>query len=183
MKRFFLTIAALLMFSAFDAAALPKTQAKQVTVDPSGLNHSTNTTAQLVLEDLDEKISVPATTTTAGVVRFSTPAEVNAGTGTVSVITPADLTARLINTNGCLFSTNGYVRWPNGLIEQWGKTTDDVQTVTFPIPFSNACLNVTAVYQADTKADYGALTVTTPTRTNMIVNGWTRPAFWRAIGY
>jgi hypothetical protein len=95
MKRFFLTIAALLMFSAFDAAALPKTQAKQVTVDPSSLEHSTNTTAQLVLEDLDEKISVPATTTTAGVVRFSTPAEVNAGTGTVSVISPADLKSKI----------------------------------------------------------------------------------------
>jgi hypothetical protein len=82
---------AVIFIAAGSAFALPKTQAKQVTVDPSEMAHSTNTTAQLVLKDLDDAIPGQATTTTAGTVRFSTDSEANAGTSTVTVISPQQL--------------------------------------------------------------------------------------------
>jgi hypothetical protein len=91
MKRILFLLFAVFSLTAFEASALPKTQAKQVTVDPSGLSHSSNTTVQLVLEDLDDNIPVLATTEMVGTVRFATPTEVNAGTSTVVVLSPADL--------------------------------------------------------------------------------------------
>lgn len=41
---------------------------------------------------------------------------------------------------------NGYIRLSNGFTIQWGvgSSTNAEKTVTFPIPFSNACLNVVA---------------------------------------
>jgi len=191
MKRFFTAIFSLILIAAFDAAALPKTTAKQVTVDPAGLANSTNTTVQLVLEDLDEKISVTATTSTPGVVRFSTPAEVTDGTGTNSAITPADLTARLVNTNAYLFSTNGYVRHLNGLIEQWGTTeaTGDTQII-FPISFSNACFSVVASLNGHVAISTYALRIYGLTKTNCYImttggewSGQGRDLMWFAIGY
>ena len=49
-----------------------------------------------------------------------------------------------------LKAENGYQRLPNGLILQWGKLTSDrylgesTQSITFPIAFPTACLNVQA---------------------------------------
>ncbi len=91
MRRIVFLLLAVISIAAGNAFALPKTQAKQVTVDPSGILSSTNTTVQAVLEDLDEAIPGQATTTTAGTVRFATPAEVNAGTSTAVVISPSNL--------------------------------------------------------------------------------------------
>lgn len=40
-------------------------------------------------------------------------------------------------------STNGYVKFSNGLIFQWAKyTRDDPYPFKFPIPFPNACFGV-----------------------------------------
>lgn len=96
MKRICLIIALFFapLLAAFTSNAAPKIPARQVSVDPAEINSSTGTTVQAVLEDFDNSIPVPATTTTPGIVRFSTQAEVNAGTGTVSVITPADLAVK-----------------------------------------------------------------------------------------
>lgn len=48
------------------------------------------------------------------------------------------------------FSGNGYVRFPNGLIIQWGsfvQAASWVGTVTFPIAFPNACFSASIVMQ------------------------------------
>ena len=42
--------------------------------------------------------------------------------------------------------TNGYVKFANGFIIQWGNATSPV---TFPIAFSTACLNVVATLQTN----------------------------------
>ena len=43
-------------------------------------------------------------------------------------------------------STNGYIKFPNGIIIQWGRTGDigrlSVSTITFPIAFSTTCASV-----------------------------------------
>lgn len=39
-------------------------------------------------------------------------------------------------------TTNGYQKFPGGLIIQWGEADDTDLFVAFPIPFPNACLNV-----------------------------------------
>ena len=49
--------------------------------------------------------------------------------------------------NACL-AINGYQKLPSGLIMQWGQSPNPATqlqtTVTFPIPFPTACLNVSA---------------------------------------
>jgi len=57
------TLLALFAFSALNTFALPKTPAKQVSVDPSAITASTNTTLQSVLEDFDnqqQSLIIPA---------------------------------------------------------------------------------------------------------------------------
>jgi hypothetical protein len=142
-KHRLLTLIALIFALAFSAAALPTTPAKQVSVAPASLGHSSSTNVQGVLEDLDELIPATATTGTVGTVRFSTPAEVAVGTGTDSVITPADLKGYVNPDGSLLIATNGYYVMPGGLIFQWGVAyCGGATTVTFPTNFPNACLNV-----------------------------------------
>jgi hypothetical protein len=90
LKQRIFTLLALILALAFNATALPMTPAKQVSVTTASLSHSTNTTVQGVLEDMDESIPGLATTGTVGTVRFATPVEVGEGT-TGTVVTPADL--------------------------------------------------------------------------------------------
>ena len=94
MNRISISIIALLTLCAFGAYAAPKIPAAQVSVDPALLSHSSSTTAQAVLKDLDSAIPGSATTTTPGTVRFATPTEVTAGTSTVTVVSPASLKSR-----------------------------------------------------------------------------------------
>lgn len=77
-------------------------------------------------------------------------------TGTVNITGAASLTTAPTTGNHITNKTyvdgtvskieNGYCRLPNGLILQWatgvGGTTETSQTITFPIAFPNACLNV-----------------------------------------
>ena len=88
------------------------------------------------------------------------------------------------------FADDGYVKLDNGLIMQWGQcavsgTTD---TVTFPIAFSTACLNVvaTAFRSGTTGGLTNAVGINTlPTTTTVVFNTasiWTS-IFWQAIGH
>ena len=101
-----------------------------------------------------------------------------------------------ITAPGQVLSTNGYVTLPGGVIIQWGLTgvipDDSTLTVTFPIPFPNACLNVNATEQY-TGVVSGAhvLAITTITNTNFTVladdvsttTNANLKAYWIAIGY
>ena len=88
------------------------------------------------------------------------------------------------------FADDGYVKLDNGLIMQWGQETaaEASETVTFPIAFPNACLNVTCTDYAN--GDTGGITSATgiktlPTKTTVIFTCYTSATtfFWQAIGY
>lgn len=82
--------------------------------------------------------------------------------------------------------TNGYQKFPGGLIMQWGKhtSTTDNEIVTFPISFSNSCFNVSMTLNeanSSSNVNIGAI--------NLTLTGFTahaqaqeRPFFWSAIG-
>ena len=88
------------------------------------------------------------------------------------------------------FADDGYVKFSNGLIMQWGQETSSATTevVAFPIPFPNACLNViaTAYESGSSSGNDGAVTVSVlPTTTGVTFGsdtGW-GTIFWQAIGY
>ena len=88
------------------------------------------------------------------------------------------------------FADDGYIKFDNGLIMQWGQETSSAttETVTFPIPFSNSCLNVvaTAYESGSASGNDGAVTVSVlPTTTGVTFGsdtGW-GTIFWQAIGY
>jgi hypothetical protein len=111
-KQRIFTLLALISALAFNAAALPMTKAGQVAVDASSMTTLTGENAQAAFEQIDARIG-SASTDTVGVVRFSTEAEVTAGTGTSSVITPADLALK-VNQFGMRYS--GEVVYEGGVV-------------------------------------------------------------------
>jgi hypothetical protein len=86
-------------------------------------------------------------------------------------------------------STNGYVTLGNGLIIQWGKVASGdpaIITVTLPITFPTACLNVQVTIAAETtRVNLHATGVIVSTsqikvgRDDSSTNG----SYWLAIGY
>jgi hypothetical protein len=101
----------------------------------------------------------PATETTMGVAEIATTAEVTAGTDDTRIVTPSKLSAAGfvkksgdtmtgdLNLAGISKTSNGYTKLPNGMILQWGTSSTTtanyaVGTITFPIAFPTACLNV-----------------------------------------
>ena len=88
------------------------------------------------------------------------------------------------------FADDGYIKFGNGLIMQWGQETSSsaTETVTFPIPFPNACLNITCTdYDSADTGGLGGVTgiKTLPTTTTAIFSCYTTgdTFFWQAIGY
>ena len=85
---------------------------------------------------------------------------------------------------GSLSATaNGYTILPNGLIFQWGKQTGQSGTITFPIAFPTACLNVVAgLYESTNYCTYPmAITTTYFTYGSNGPGGWAGIR-WFAIG-
>ena len=89
-----------------------------------------------------------------------------------------------------LFADDGYIKFGNGLIMQWGQETSSssTETVTFPISFPNSCLNVvaTAYESGSATGDDGAVTVSVlPTIKGVTFGSKTNwdTFFWQAIGY
>jgi len=110
--------------------------------------------------------------------------------------------ASSLSANGFANSktTNGYTYLPNGILMQWGFTGviaggDNVQQpVTFPIPFPNACFNITSTLSGNL---YGNTDGFSTKRVQVIAaNNLTNSsvilehtginpvrAYWQAIGY
>lgn len=84
-----------------------------------------------------------------------------------------------------LLATNGYQKFPGGLILQWGYTNITGTTplaVNFPIPFPNACLNGSAT-DGGTATGAPAITISS---TQIIISqtyAGTSAFWWFAIGY
>ncbi|MFW6242864.1 MAG: gp53-like domain-containing protein, partial [bacterium] len=82
------------------------------------------------------------------------------------------------------FSTNGYRKFEDGLIMQWGHASAQ-GTISFPISFPNSCLQVVAT-QNTSEAWSENVYVNTFTTSNFnyqCPNGVTITASWIAIGY
>jgi len=85
---------------------------------------------------------------------------------------------------------NGYCKMANGLIIQWGKVpSGDIQEVTFPIAFPNACLSITGAKNSQDSdwAPTNFLAFNYITKTGFRLNTLEPPSdkkiYWLAIGY
>lgn len=87
-----------------------------------------------------------ASTTVKGKIQLATATQAQAFADALLAITPSTLNQALKGSNQSL-ATGGYQKLPGGLILQWGQTTfvsgpGSYNTVTFPITFPTACLNL-----------------------------------------
>jgi cytoskeletal protein CcmA (bactofilin family) len=89
-------------------------------------------------------------------------------------------------------SANGWVKFPNGLTIQWGRTSVSANTAnayrTFPTSFSTACLQVVASYEESAvgAGDNSSIGTTSPTTSGFYLTngqGSTSNFRWIAIGY
>lgn len=95
-----------------------------------------------------------ATSTLTGVVELATDAEVQAGTDTARVVTPAGLASF-----AQALSASGYKKFPGGAILQWGVTAAGTSVpVTFPVTFPNAVyfINVFDADYSSTPTQFGS---------------------------
>lgn len=69
-----------------------------------------------------------------------------------------------------------YIKFSNGLIVQWGTTTQSPETVAFGITFTQT----PSVVLADVESRQNSAFVANRTTTNVTIN---RTACWIAIGY
>jgi hypothetical protein len=75
-----------------------------------------------------------ATTSVLGGVKVGT--GLNVSSGVLSSLAPYIVSQSL--------TTNGYRKWSDGLIEQWGYQASTNSIFSFPIPFTSGCLNFMA---------------------------------------
>ena len=90
-------------------------------------------------------------------------------------------------------NSNGYQKLPSGLIMQWGYSSipgSTSLTVTLPISFPNACLNVSVSKHATSGSvltDGELPCVSTPSKTTIVFDNslgtHTTPIYWFAVGY
>ena len=124
-----------------------------------------------------------ATNEEEGIVRFATATEVANKANVSAAITPANVG----QTFGQSLAANGWCRLPNGMIMQWGVSNG--LTITFPIAFSSACLNVQATLKKAItfQANYSGFHIATMTTTGATItlNGQYNGAdfYYSAIGY
>ena len=84
--------------------------------------------------------------------------------------------------SGKSFATNGYQKLSNGLIIQWGRSSaSGGRTISFPIAFPNACLNVVASAYEYRVYRYGVATWSL--NKNSFYAYLNSTASWHAIGY
>jgi len=95
-----------------------------------------------------------------------------------------------VKNKGSDLSEDGYFKFPNGLIIQWGYETvdSDTKTISFPIEFPNACLNVSLTNRKDGDTggvDYTHCLTGTPTTTSFTISSYSSHTgvYWMAIGY
>lgn len=131
-----------------------------------------------------------ASTTAKGIIEIATASEAQQWVSSLLAITPSTLNQSLKGSNQ-LLSENGYQKLHGGLFLQWGLTStiseDSTITVTFPISFPNACVNVVNSVQYSVDGDINEVChISNVTNTNYRVrnsNGRSTRTYWFAIGY
>ena len=88
-----------------------------------------------------------------------------------------------------LLEQNGYVKFSNGLILQWGVATQNGYQTSFPIAFPTRCLAVVATYVLREESSYwqkplSLQAVTRSSFTAATASGWgaNDTALWIAVG-
>lgn len=88
-----------------------------------------------------------------------------------------------------LLEQNGYVKFSNGLILQWGVATQNGYQTSFPIAFPTRCLAVVATYVLRDDSSYwqkplSLQAVTRSSFTAATASGWgaNDTALWIAVG-
>ena len=107
------------------------------------------------------KLTDLATETKNGILKISTTAQVTAGTDNATAVSPAKLLGAFANSK----ATNGYQKFPNGAIIQWGviayntpsNNPGDISkiNVNFPIAFPTRMSTITFSGFHDTNGDDG----------------------------
>ncbi len=109
---------------------------------------------------------------------------VSAGVGMSINGSPAVSVNDLSNNS---LGANGYQRFPGQLVLQWGEhvSTADAETITFPITFPHACLNVvvTVVGASGSSNVNPQVQSLGPSTFQIYGQGNERHTFWQAIGY
>ena len=89
-----------------------------------------------------------------------------------------------------LLEQNGYVKFNNGLILQWGVATQNGYATSFPLTFPAQCLAVVATYDLQTDSSYWQypLSVQNSARSSFTIatkSNWgaNDTACWIAVGY
>ena len=84
-----------------------------------------------------------------------------------------------------LLEQNGYVKFANGLILQWG-VTDERTTVTFPIAFRQSCYTVNcngSAFGTSGSATSAGISIKSLTLDSFVISTWeTAPYRWFALG-
>lgn len=137
------------------------------------------------------KIDADASLTAKGVIEQSTDAEVITGTDSDRAVSPSNIEALFGSSGRKNHVTNGYQKFPSGLIMQWGfSSTMGETTVDFTtdgnIDFPNACLNVSITNQRTTGTSGTTLspwirTIST-TGFGVYISGNADGFYWTAIG-
>lgn len=105
----------------------------------------------------------------------------------------ASITSLTTTVNGKISASvkkasNGYIKFNNGIIMQWGKVADfsGEKTITLPVAFSSTNYSVVAgVHQVkgDYTANWATYTYTTTTFIVQNQSSGSKPFTWLAIGY
>ena len=89
-----------------------------------------------------------------------------------------------------LLEQNGYVKFSNGLILQWGVATQKGYATSFPLTFPAQCLALVATYDLQTDSSYWQypLSVQNSARSSFTIatkSNWgaNDTACWIAVGY
>lgn len=107
-------------------------------------------------------------------------------------ISPLQLANAFTSVSKQLLATNGYQVFPGGLIIQWANgsgpiTTGTSASITFPIPFPNACFKVFTGYNGATNTSSNINFITgNPSNTSVVVynaSNFTGTPIIFAIGY
>lgn len=109
----------------------------------------------------------------------------NTFTGTTKV--PASATAgTAVSTVAISKGANGYIKFGNGIILQWGVVSGPAgaKTVTFPTAFTSSNVRVITqcLYTSQTNGYQGTISAVTATTFNCYVS-YANGIYWFAIGY
>lgn len=90
------------------------------------------------------------------------------------------------STDSISKNSNGYVKFANGIIIQWGRINAQTSGVTLPTPFSSDTsysVALTGYNNSDSQGNKTQYLKVAPSSTGFTITGTCSPNYWIAIGY